>query len=136
MQGLLEQGEVWIAPIDQAELFTLQQKGVPVGTISWADVTRPISPQQFGVARGSKNLKLAYAFLNWMLGPDVQTAWATEQYWMPTNKNVQLPATLTAAGFANTDKATEGLDALGEAWQSWFQDSSRLVDELNRVYSA
>jgi putative spermidine/putrescine transport system substrate-binding protein len=136
MQGLLEQGEVVIAPIDEAELFALQQKDVPVEKVSWADVTRPIVPQQFGVAKNSKQLRLAYAFLNWMLSNDVQSAWAGEQFWLPTNKNVELPALLTDAGFGNDADATDGLDALAPAWESWFQNSSMLVDELNKVFQA
>ncbi len=130
MQGLLENGEVVIAPIDRAEFYSMKVKGVPVDYVSWSDVTRPLVPEQFGVSAHSKNLKLAYAFLNWILGTQVQSAWASKQYWLPANKTVRLSPALTSAGFANSAAMAGQLNALDGAWLSWFKQRSTLTNEL------
>jgi ABC-type thiamine transport system substrate-binding protein len=108
----------------------MKVKGAPVDYVSWGDVTRPIVPEQFGVAANSKNLKLAYAFLNWMLGHQVQSAWDSQQYWLPTNKTVPLPPVLTAAGFANSAATAGQLNTLNDAWLSWFNQRSVLTNQL------
>jgi putative spermidine/putrescine transport system substrate-binding protein len=135
MQGLLEQGEVWIATQHDAEVWDMQQRGLPIGWIPWDDVTRPLLPQQFGVARGSANLPLAYAFLNRMFSPEVQSVWAQDMYMRPTNMEVELPEVLTSRGVANTADGTAGLDGLQESWQWWFENAERLIERYNRTFS-
>jgi putative spermidine/putrescine transport system substrate-binding protein len=44
------------------------------------------------VTRGSKNKELAWKLIDAYLSPEVQTAFATELFWSPTNKTVKLPA--------------------------------------------
>jgi putative spermidine/putrescine transport system substrate-binding protein len=42
------------------------------------------------IAKNSKNKELAHAYVNHALSQPVQSAFAEELYWGPTNRNVQL----------------------------------------------
>ena len=136
MQTLLEQGEVHIAVQHDAEVWDMADRGIPVDFVPWDDVTRVLLPQQFGVSRGSKNKRLAYAYLNRVLSPEVQEIWAREAFMRPTNRNTQIPDNLAAHGIENTSAGTEGLDGLEEGWRWWFENEERFVEELNRIIGA
>ena len=52
------------------------------------------TPEFVSIVKGTKNPELAEAFMNLMLDPKIQEAFATETYQGPTNKKVQLAADL------------------------------------------
>ncbi|HEY7041026.1 MAG TPA: extracellular solute-binding protein [Methylomirabilota bacterium] len=101
----LEQKEVVIAVHHDAGAHDLQNRGIPV---AWAGPSegQPILDQVVQVTRGSKNKELAWKFIDAYLSPEVQTAFATELFWSPTNRTVKLPATVASKviGPADIDK--------------------------------
>lgn len=133
MQTLLEQGEVEIAVQHDAEVWDMQERGLPIGFVPWDDVARPLLPQQFGVARGSKNKRLAYAYLNRVLSTQVQETWAEELFMRPTNKTTEVPENLASHGIENTAEGTAGLDGLTEGWRWWFENRDRFIEQLNTI---
>jgi putative spermidine/putrescine transport system substrate-binding protein len=101
----LEQKEVVIAVHHDAGAHDLQNRGIPV---DWVGPTegQPILDQVVQVTRGSKNKELAWKFIDAYLSPEVQTAFATELFWSPTNRTVKLPASVAGKviGPADLDK--------------------------------
>jgi ABC-type thiamine transport system substrate-binding protein len=95
---------------------------------------KPLIPQQFGVARGTKNPRLAFAFLNRMLSPEVELVWAQDVFQRPANKKVVLPEAMTAVGIANTEDGIKGLDGLTDGWKWWFENEQSIVERLNKVF--
>ncbi len=136
MQSLLERGEVHIAVQHDAEVWDMQERGLSIGFVPWDDVARPLLPQQFGVARGSNNKRLAYAFLNRMLSPEVQEVWAQEAFQRPTNRTATIPDNLASKGIENTEDGTEGLDGLQAGWRWWFENEERFVERLNEIFAS
>jgi putative spermidine/putrescine transport system substrate-binding protein len=136
MQSLLEQGEVTIAVQHDAEVWDMQERGLSIDFVPWDDVTRVLLPQQFGVARGSKNKPLAYAYLNRVMSPEVQRVWAEDLFMRPSNKNTEIPDNLASHGIQNTADGTAGLDGLPEGWRWWFENQERFVEQLNAIIGA
>jgi putative spermidine/putrescine transport system substrate-binding protein len=67
----------------------------------------PILDQVIQVTKGSKNKDLAWKLVDAYLSPEVQTAFATELFFSPTNKTVKLPADVARKiinGPADVDK--------------------------------
>ena len=87
----LEQKEVVLAVLHDAGTNDLKNRGIPVDWVAPSEGT-PILDQVVQVTRGSKNKELAWKFIDAYLSPEVQTAFATELFWSPTNKTVKLPA--------------------------------------------
>src|SRR5215470_12861314 len=102
----LEQKEVVIAVLHDAGSHDLQKRGLPV---DWAAPVegQPILDQVVQVTRGSKQKELAWKLVDMYLSPEVQTAFATELFFSPTNKTVKLPpevARKMISGPAEVDK--------------------------------
>jgi putative spermidine/putrescine transport system substrate-binding protein len=87
----LEQKEVVLAVLHDAGTNDLKNRGIAVDWVAPSEGT-PILDQVVQVTRGSKNKELAWKFIDAYLSPEVQTAFATELFWSPTNKTVKLPA--------------------------------------------
>ena len=91
MEKQLEQKEAVLAVMHDAGTNDLKNRGIPVDWVAPVEGT-PILDQVVQVTRGSKNKELAWKFIDAYLSPEVQTAFATELFWSPTNKTVKLPA--------------------------------------------
>jgi ABC-type Fe3+ transport system substrate-binding protein len=135
MMALVERGEVAIATEIAGEVYAAKARGVPVDFLPWTDVVKPLIPQQFGVARGTKVPRLAFAFLNRMLSPEVQLVWAEDVFQRPSNRKVVLPQAMLDVGIQNTEDGIAGLDGLTEGWEWWFQNRSEIVDRLNQIFT-
>jgi len=86
--------------------YDLQKRGIP---LDWAAPSEgvPILDQVIQVTKGSKNKELAWKLVDAYLSPEVQTAFATELFFSPTNKTVKLPpevARKIISGPADVDK--------------------------------
>ncbi|HEV8530156.1 MAG TPA: ABC transporter substrate-binding protein [Methylomirabilota bacterium] len=106
MEKYLESKEVVIAVMHDATAYDLQKRGIPV---DWAAPVEgvPILDQVIQVTKGSKNKDLAWKLVDAYLSPEVQTAFATELFFSPTNKTVKLPADVARKiinGPADVDK--------------------------------
>jgi putative spermidine/putrescine transport system substrate-binding protein len=91
MEKHLEQREVVIAVLHDGSAWDLQKRGLPIDWVAPREGT-PILDQVIQVTRGSKNKELAWKLVDLYLSPAVQTAFATELYFSPTNRSVKLPA--------------------------------------------
>jgi len=91
MEKQLEQKEAVLAVMHDAGTNDLKNRGIPVEWVAPVEGT-PILDQVVQVTRGSKNKELAWKLIDAYLSPEVQTAFATELFWSPTNKTVKLPA--------------------------------------------
>jgi len=102
----LESKEVAIAVLNDSETYDLAKRGIPVDWVAPSEGV-PILDQVIQVTRGSKNKDLAWKLIDMYLSPEVQTAFATELFFSPTNKTVKLPpdvAKKLIMGPADVDK--------------------------------
>ncbi|HEV8586374.1 MAG TPA: extracellular solute-binding protein [Methylomirabilota bacterium] len=104
----LESKEVAIAVLNDSETYDLAKRGIPVDWVPPSEGV-PILDQVIQVTKGSKNKDLAWKLIDMYLSPEVQTAFATELFFSPTNKTVKLPpdvAKKTVSGPADVEKLT------------------------------
>jgi putative spermidine/putrescine transport system substrate-binding protein len=106
IEKYLESKEVVIAVLHDGSTYDLQKRGIP---LDWAAPSEgvPILDQVIQVTKGSKNKELAWKLVDAYLSPEVQTAFATELFFSPTNKTVKLPPEVTRkiiSGPADVDK--------------------------------
>ena len=86
----ITQGEVWIGPMGSSDFATLSSQGVPLGFTSTSQGFLGKFEQVMNVTSGSKVKDLAFAFIDYWLGVEQQTIWATKNYWAPANSKVKL----------------------------------------------
>ncbi len=87
---LLTQGQVAIAPIDIAEAVALQKKGVPIKVAMPSDGILMFD-QCYNVLAAGPDKEAAYAYINYMLSPEIQEKLMREFYVAPTNRKVVVP---------------------------------------------
>ena len=90
--NLLEQGEAWVI-VSALSSFALERKaaGAPI------DLAAPkegifVSPSGICVVKGAPALDLAFAYVNEMLGAEIQAKISAPTFALPTNKAVPPPA--------------------------------------------
>jgi len=90
--NLLEQGEAWVI-VNALSSFALQRKadGAPV------ELAAPkegifASPSGICIVKGGPAMDLAYAYVNEMLGAEIQSQLVTPTFSLPTNTAVAAPA--------------------------------------------
>ena len=96
LSPMLAQGQVAIAPIDYAEAYALQKKGVPLELVVPEDGVL-MYDQSFNIAAESQQRALASRYVDFMLRPDIQLMLAREFYVAPVNRTVTVPEDLRAA---------------------------------------
>jgi putative spermidine/putrescine transport system substrate-binding protein len=96
LSPLLAQGQIALAPIDYAEAYTLQKKGVPLELVVPEDGVL-MYDQSFNIAAGGAQQDLAASYINFILSPEIQLMLAREFYVAPVNRTVQVPDDLRAA---------------------------------------
>jgi putative spermidine/putrescine transport system substrate-binding protein len=106
VQKQLEQKEVVLAVLHDADTYDLQKRGIPVDWVA-PNEGQPILDQIVQVTRGSKHKELAWKLIDAYISPEVQLAFATELFWSPTNRTVKVPADVAkkiVSGPAEVDK--------------------------------
>lgn len=88
-------GEVTIATEFDYYLETMREQKYPITPIIPEDRAIGV-PEYVAVVKGTKHQELAEAFLNLMLDPKVQAAFATSTFQGPTNRKTELPAAVRA----------------------------------------
>lgn len=96
LSPMLAQGQVSIAPIDYAEAYALQKKGVPLEMVVPDDGVL-MYDQSFNLAATAPQASLAAPYIDFMLSPEIQLMLAREFYVAPVNRNVTVPEDLRAA---------------------------------------
>lgn len=106
MTQLMAQNQIDLAVFDSGYGYLLQQQGLPVrfavpdGAVLYGLTASPVA--------GSDQLELAQAFINVMLDPAVQVAFAERAGYAPTNRSAQLSTELA--------QQMPLLDALDRTW--------------------
>lgn len=123
---LMMQGQITVAPLDVGEVKTMQEQGVPVDYII-PEEGMLVFDHSFSVFANHPDKELGYAYLNFVLSPEVQL-WMAENWLIaPTNKTVVLPDELKkwpiapeqVAGAIRFDweEANELAGALNDLWE-------------------
>jgi putative spermidine/putrescine transport system substrate-binding protein len=93
LSPLFAQGQIAIAPIDYAEAYALQKKGVPMELVVPEDGVL-MYDQSFNIAAGGTQQALAADYLNFILDPEIQLMLAREFFVAPVNRKVVVPEDL------------------------------------------
>jgi putative spermidine/putrescine transport system substrate-binding protein len=96
LSPMLAQGQIAMAPIDYAEAYALQKKGVPLELVVPEDGVL-MYDQAFNIAAQSPQRELAAEYIDFMLSPEIQLMLAREFYVAPVNTKVVVPDDLKGA---------------------------------------
>ncbi len=129
--NMFAQEEAWIAPYDSGYAFNFRKQGQPIKFVSPEEGAMAVFINA-QVVEGSKNAKLAQEFVNYMLRPEVQKAFAEQTGFAPTNKTVQLPDDL-AAVIPYGDKAVNNLIPLN--WEVVNKNREQWTETWNKLIS-
>jgi putative spermidine/putrescine transport system substrate-binding protein len=93
METLLTTGEISVGMLDSPAVARLSDQEIP---IAWSGPEEGLLmfEQNTNITTGSKAKDLAYSWVNYWLGPDVQTKFAEAYFWTPGNVTVEIPESL------------------------------------------
>ncbi len=129
----LTSGEIVIGNQGAGDSLRLEAEGSP---ISWAECEEA-SPGYFQdvcLAKGSKQKKLAYALLNRMLDPQIQTDFCQWVGHLPANKKAQVPTFLAEMGWKNDPSGIANL--WFNDWKFWWDNADELVEWFNGMMAS
>lgn len=90
METMLTRGEIAAGPLDFAAVARLQKQGISVAIKPPAEGSFAFD-QVFNLMKGSKKKKESYAWINYILSPEVQLKWVKGFYISPCNMKVKIP---------------------------------------------
>jgi len=93
--SLVQQGEVWVAPYSSFSWGDLAATGVPLVSVAPKEGV-PASQSVVSVVKGTKHADLAYAYINFLISKEVQTAEAMDLVDSPTNSTVTVPENIAS----------------------------------------
>jgi putative spermidine/putrescine transport system substrate-binding protein len=129
METLLTTGEISVGMLDSPAVARLSGQEVP---IAWAGPKEGLLmfEQNTNITTGSKVKDLAYSWVNYWLGPEVQTKFAEAYFWTPGNVTVEIPADLAAAIPVTRDN----LDRMKHWDYEWLNSGPReeMIQRWNR----
>lgn len=130
LAGALKSGEIWVTLTWKARALQWQKADLPVNYVFPEEGALPATFEA-GIAIGSKNQGCAYPYLNAMLEPQAQLAFAETMGYAPTILNAALPLSLQeTVGFS-----TAQLDKLVPVdFDLLLQHKSQLLDFWNREF--
>jgi len=130
LAAALKSEEVWITVTWKARAWQWKRAGLPVAYVVPAEGALPATFEA-GVASGSKARDCAYAYMNAMLDPRAQRAFAEVMGYAPTVRNAGLPPELQqAVGFTGAE-----LDRLVQVdFDLLMKHKSELLDYWNKDF--
>lgn len=87
-------GEIAIAPFDFAEIVRLKKQGLPVDYVIPEEGVIAFD-QTMNILANAPNKDLAYAYINFLISPEIQEMLMKQFYTSPTNSKVIVPEELT-----------------------------------------
>lgn len=93
LSTLLTRGEIIACPLDTSEVINLRQKGAPIGFVVPQEGMFAFD-QTLNLLAHGPNKDAACKYLDFLLSEDVQQKLVEEFFYVPTNVNVKLPASL------------------------------------------
>lgn len=132
LASALKSGEIWVTMTWKARALQWSKAALPVAYVFPKEGALPATFCA-GLSGGSKNAACAARYLNSMLEPKAQLAFAEAMGYAPTVLNAQLPASLQdSVGFDSAQ-----LDLLVPVnFELLMQNKSRLLDFWNRQFRA
>ena len=129
METLLTAGEIQVGLLDSPAVARLRSQDIP---IAWSGLQEGLLmfEQNTNITTGSKVKDLAYSFVNYWLGVDVQRKFSEAYYWTPGNVNVEIPADLADAIPVTRDN----LDRMKQWDYEWLNSGPReeMIQRWNR----
>lgn len=107
LQQAFAQQDAWVAPYASDYAYTLRKAGLPVEFVQGAEGT-PAVYLTINLVANRPNQDLAKKFIDFSLAAEVQSGWAEELRYSPTNKNARLGDAL-AKEVVYGDQAVAGL---------------------------
>ena len=103
LAGALKSGEIWVTVTWKARALQWQKAGLPLAYVFPKEGALPATFEA-GLAAGSKAQECAYGYLNAMLEPKAQQAFAETMGYAPTVANANLPPSLQqSVGFSGAE---------------------------------
>lgn len=135
MNSMMERGEVAIAVQSDAEPMRAKSKGLPIDFAHWQEL-KPYLPQNSTISRYSPpaQKKLAHAFVNRQLTPEVLKPLGEMFFLRPTIQNMELPQNLVDAGVTNSAAAVDGF--WNPDWNAYLEQEEDLIERMNEIFSA
>ncbi len=126
MEPNIAAGEVWIYPdiAGVVQDFKLN-RDVPVEVVI-PDEGGPVGLNVLVTPAGNDDLSCAKSFVSWMMGPEVQTAWAETLYYGPVTP-VELPAELAPFVYPQDPETVVEVD-----WDVISETQAEVLDQWNR----
>ncbi len=128
----LKSEEVWITTMWLARGFMWKKSGIPVEASIPSEGAVPVLFEA-GVPRNARNKESAWKYMNAMLDPAAQAAFADRMGYVPTVKDAKLPADL-AKQISLTDAQQEKLHTPDYAYMQREQGS--ILDFWNKEFKA
>jgi len=135
MTQLLNQGEAGIGVHHDGEVLAAMAGGAQLGFARWPGYA-PILDQNLAVARGTSPVRqrLAYAFVNKLVSPELQRRMGELLYVQGTNRKTIFPDNLAKVGVINSPQAATGRWVA--PWKFWLEKESEVVETVNQIYAA
>lgn len=135
MTQLLNQGEAGIGLHHDGEVLAAMAGGAPLGFARWAGYT-PILDQNLAVARGTSPVRqrLAYAFLNRLVSPELQRRMGERLFVQGTNRRTVVPDNLARMGVVNSPQAAS--NRWVAPWSQWLEKEAEVVETVNQIYAS
>jgi putative spermidine/putrescine transport system substrate-binding protein len=129
METLLTAGEIQVGMLDSPAVARLRSQDI---AIAWSGLQEGLLmfEQNTNITTGSTVKDLAYSFVNYWLGVDVQRKFTEAYYWTPGNVNVEIPADLVEAIPVTRDN----LDRMKQWDYEWLNSGPReeMIQRWNR----
>jgi putative spermidine/putrescine transport system substrate-binding protein len=129
METLLTAGEIQAGLLDAPAVARLKSQGI---AIEWTGPEEGLLmfEQNTNVTTGSEVKDLAYSFVNYWLGVDVQTKFSESYFWTPSNVHVEIGAELAES----IPVTRENLDRMKQWDYEWLNSGPReeMIQRWNR----
>jgi putative spermidine/putrescine transport system substrate-binding protein len=123
MEKMLLQGEIALGDIHDSGVYRYDGQNQPVDFAAPAEGVLALE-QVLNVTPGSKVKELAFAFIDYMLRPDVQKKLAEAVWYSPANKTVKLDAKYDAKLYNTPEKVATLIQV---DWK-WYNDRKDEID--------
>jgi putative spermidine/putrescine transport system substrate-binding protein len=123
MERMLLQGEVVVAIIHDSGIYRYDGQNQPIDFVAPAEGVLSLE-QVLNVTPGTKVKELAFAYIDYMLRPEVQKQLAEAVWYSPSNKNAKLDARYDAKLYNTPEKVAKLIQV---DWK-WYNDRKDEID--------
>jgi putative spermidine/putrescine transport system substrate-binding protein len=132
MEKLLLSGEAHIGVIHDSGIYRYDGENQPIDFSAPGEGVMALE-QVFSVTPGSQVKELAYAYLDFMLRPDVQKKLAQHVWYSPANSKVELDPRYAERLFATPEKVAQLIQM---PWLWYNERKDRVDDRVRRIFES